>query len=51
MERIYFVDEMTPLLEHSYTTKDGEQRWENRVTITNIAPFGPRRKAEGGQTS
>ena len=35
----------------SYTTKDGEQRWENRVTITNIAPFGPRRKAEGGQTS
>ena len=109
MQRIYFIDEMTPLLEHSYTdkngqpqvfavqgfvlsdgcntlygetqgnyakaalalkltvgqcvavqttssarsytTKDGEQRWENRVTITNIAPFGPRRKAEGGQTS
>ena len=47
MQRIYFIDEMTPLLEHSYTDKNGQPQ----VTITNIAPFGPRRKAEGGQTS
>ena len=24
MERIYFIDEMTPLLEHSYTDKNGQ---------------------------